>query len=422
MKVCRFSIPSFFALSLLTLAASGQTETLPGRLPLLDRDGDNRISLEEAGDRPFLRAADKDKDGFVTATEAAQMMSRTAVPNPPPGEPATLAPDAATYKKAADYSAENNGRAVLVMRKGEVVFERYDNGFDAETSTHLHSATKGFWGPVIAAMIEDGLIESFDEPASKTLTEWANHPRKSKITLRHLLTLSAGLVQDVENLQGHERETLAPDLYRHAIGVMALREPGAQFQYGPSCYYVLGEIMKRKLTVKQQTPLDYLKQRILNPIGVTTGEWVHDASGNPHIPNGAFLRAKEWAKYGQWLLQGGEWEGKQIVRKDLLEELIVPSKANPGHGLALWLNHPEGQGSHPLQATPKGSPGGWIFHDGCTDLFAALGAGKCRMYVIPSLNMVALRMGDSERDRFSDDTFLRLLLTADTPVVKKSEP
>ena len=314
---------------------------------------------------------------------------------------------------AADYSARNGGRAVLVMVDGEIVFERYDNRFGPDTATHLHSATKGFWGPVIAAMIDDGLVESFDELASDTLPEWARHPRKSRITLRHLLSLSAGLVQDVQNLQGHERPTLAPDLYRHAIGVPALREPGATFQYGPSCYYALGEIMKRKLAERKQTPLDYLKQRILDPIGVEVADWVRDASGNPHVPNGAYLSARNWIKYGQWLLQGGEWNGKQIVRRDLLAELVKPSDANPGHGLALWLNAPGGHGSQRLQVAPPGSQGGFIYHDGHPDLFAALGAGKCRMYVIPSRNMVALRQGDSQGDRYWDSTFLSLLLTGD---------
>ncbi len=311
---------------------------------------------------------------------------------------------------AADYSARNGGRAVLVMVAGKTVFERYDNGSGPDTATHLHSATKGFWGPVIAAMIEDGLIESYDELASRTLPEWKTPTRKSRITLRHLLSLNAGLVQDVTNLQGDDRPTLAPDLYAHAIGVPALREPGKTFQYGPSCYYVLGEIMKRKLAARGQTPLDYLKQRILDPIGVKVGNWVHDASGNPHIPNGAHLTAREWAKYGQWLLQGGEWNGKQIVRKELLEELVKPNKTNPGHGLALWLNHPGGQGAFPVLSAPPGTPGGWIYPDGCPDLFAALGAGKCRMYIVPSLELVALRMADTEGDLFDDSTFLSVLL------------
>ncbi len=72
--------------------------------------------------------------------------------------------------------------------------------------------------------------------------------------------------------------------YHHAIGVPCPREPGAVFQYGPSCHDVLGEVMKRKLAARKQTPLDYLHQRILDPSGVKTGEWGHDTSGNPHIP------------------------------------------------------------------------------------------------------------------------------------------
>jgi CubicO group peptidase (beta-lactamase class C family) len=334
------------------------------------------------------------------------------------GSPTEAEPELAvgSFTKAADYSALNNGRAVLVMLDGKIVFERYDNGFGADTATHLHSATKGFWGPVIAAMIEDKLITSFDELASTTLPEWKDDPRKRTITLRHLLTLSAGLEQDVANLQGDDRSTLAPDLYAHAIGVRALREPGTVFEYGPVCFYVLGEIMKRKLAARQQTPLDYLKQRILDPIGVRISDWVHDASGNPHIPNGAHLTAREWMKFGQWLLQGGDWYGKQIVRPELLEQLLEPSKTNPGYGLASWLNQPGGQGAAavPAQQSNVGDKAGWIYRNGSPDMFAALGAGKCRMYLFPSLNMVVLRQGDTEDDPFDDNTFLGLLLNTRT--------
>ena len=400
-------------LSIALNVSAQEAAALPGRLPQLDRDGDGRLSRQEAGDRPFFRLADANADGFVTAAEAVELFRRR--PTRPTDAAIPSNGRAASAGKfhgepAADYSARNGGRAVVVMIGGEIVFERYDNGFGPESATHLHSATKGFWGPVIAAMIEDGLVESFDEIAGKTLPEWKDHPRKSRITLRHLLGLNAGLVQDVTKLQGHDRPTLASDLYQHAIGVQAVREAGAVFQYGPSCYYVLGEIMKRKLASRKQTPLDYLKQRILDPIGAKADDWVHDASGNPHIPNGAHWTAREWIKYGQWLLQGGEWEGKQIVRRELLGELVKPSQANSGHGLAFWLNRPGGQGSISFQTAPAGAKGGFIYHDACPDLFAALGAGKCRMYVIPSLNMVALRQGDSKRDRFSDHVFLSILL------------
>jgi CubicO group peptidase (beta-lactamase class C family)/dienelactone hydrolase len=367
----------------------------------------------KAGER--LRAwpvPDQDKARFRLESKHAASSPATA-----PATKAAPDPIRVHGELAADYSSKNGGRAVLVMVDGRIAF-------GAETATHLHSATKGFWGPVVAAMIEDGLVGSFDELVSKTLPEWEDHPRKSQITLRHLLSLNAGLVQDVENLQGDDRPTLAPDLYKHAIGVQTLREPGAVFQYGPSCYYVLGEIMKRKLAARKQSPLDYLKQRILDPIGVKVGDWVHDASGNPHIPNGAHLTARNWAEYGQWLLQRGEWNGKQIVREDLLEELIKPSKANPGHGLTLWLNQTGGQGAVGVaaQKSELGDTAGWIYRGGHSDLFAALGAGKCRMYVIPSFKMVVVRQADSQRDRFDDNTFLSLLLTRESPDIAPRRP
>jgi hypothetical protein len=162
----------------------------------------------------------------------------------------------------------------------------------------------------------------------------------------------------------------------------------------------------------------------LDPIGVNVGDWVHDASGNPHIPNGAHLTARNWMKYGQWLLQDGQWNGKQIVAKELLDELVKPSKPNPGHGLALWLNQPGGQGAGDV-ATQKSEPGdtaGWIYRSGHSDLFAALGAGKCRMYVIPSLQMVVVRQADSKADRFDDNTFPSLLLTGQTPNIAPRRP
>src|SRR5688500_17774915 len=65
------------------------------------------------------------------------------------------------FTAAADYSARNFGAAVLVMQHGKILFERYETPATVTTAIHLHSGTKGFWGPAIAAMIEDGLVTSF---------------------------------------------------------------------------------------------------------------------------------------------------------------------------------------------------------------------------------------------------------------------
>ena len=312
-----------------------------------------------------------------------------------------------TLRAASEYSARHGGAAVLVMKQGKIEFERYESPVDATTAIHLHSGTKGFWGPVIAAMIDDKLVGSFDEKASATLPGWRNDPRKREITLRQLLELNAGLAQDLAALQGHARATLAQDLYAHAIKLPMTDDPGRRFVYGPSCYYALGEIMKRKLAPRKQTPLEYLRARILKPIGVEVGSWVHDQAGNPHIPNGASLTARNWARFGYFLLQEGSWEGKQIVSRALMRELRKPSGPNPGHGLAIWLNTPGGwTRSIPAEA----SVGGFIYPDGEPELFAALGAGKNRLYIIPRLQLMVVRQNQHQTDEYQDREFLRLLL------------
>lgn len=264
-------------------------------------------------------------------------------------------------------------------------------------------------------MIEDGLIQSFDELASETLLEWKYNPRKRNITLRNLLELNTGLVQDVEKLQGHDRPTLAEDLYAHAISVPLVDTPDEQSSYGPSCYYVLGEIIKRKLKAVQgiETALDYLKQRLFLLLGIDIGKCVHDAAANPHIPNGTWVSARNWAVFGQFMLQRGEWNGEQLVSAALMREVQQPSRANPGYGLAIWLSAPGGASYVGTQInidSDSNGAGGFIYSGGEPDLFGAMGSGKNRMYMKPARSVVVLRQTVNSQDGFEDHRFLELLL------------
>jgi CubicO group peptidase (beta-lactamase class C family) len=315
------------------------------------------------------------------------------------------------FQAAADYAARDNGHGVLVEVDGQVLFERYDNGFSADRAQDLHSGTKSFWGPAIAAMIEDGLVSSLDEPAAETLVEWRSDLRKRRMTIRHLLDLAPGLAQDIRRLQGN-RDTLARDLFAHAVGVRSVAEPGARFVYGPSSFYALGEVMKRKLAARKQTPLDYLKQRILDPIGMRVANWVHDGAGNPHMPNGARVTGREWLKFGRLLLNRGRYQDRQIVRADLLR--FDGSPINPGYGFTVWRNEPGGYSSEGRGASSDSrGTAGWIYPGGLPDLYMAAGSGGNRLYVVPSQRMLIVRLGDSAR--FSDETFLGVLFDGKLP-------
>lgn len=309
---------------------------------------------------------------------------------------------------ALTYSRQRQGAAVLIMRSGKVVLEEYQNGRRATEPGYIASGTKSFWGPVVAAMIEDRLVSSFEERISETITEWKNDRYKSQITVRHLLQMTSGLGEDMRAIGGESGA--ARDKYALAVALPTVGRPGVSFRYGPAHYYALGEFLERKLVPMRLTPLQYLTRRILDPIGAKYGKWEHDPSGNPHLPNGAYLTARDWATYGRFLAQYGQWEGKQIVRRDLMQACFQPSGANPGMGLGIWLNQPGGFGVIDAQRASPGAPAGFIFPWGHRDMVGAMGAGKNRMYVIPSQSLVVVRQAIGRKDKYVDSEFLALVL------------
>lgn len=324
----------------------------------------------------------------------------------------TFSPE--SMQDAADYSAGMGGSSTLILQNGNLIFEQYHNGADSSTATHLHSATKGFWSVIAAHALETGIFQSYDEPVANTITEWQNaslHPGKPQITIRHLLQLSSGLSQDVSQIQG--LNPAAENIYQYVIDSLNLNFlPGNTFKYGPSHYYVFGVMLERKLHNLgiNMNPLQYLDSIIFQPIGFDYDSWAHDSSGNPHIPNGCFATSRNWIKFGQLLLQYGNWNGIQLVDSTLIQDLFIADGPNPGHAKFLWTNNQNGQGSISAQIAPPGSPGGFMYYDGYTEIIGLLGAGKNRMYIIPSLNTIVLRQTLLESDNFIDNDFLDLLL------------
>lgn len=348
---------------------------------------------------------------LITFLMAALMITQSAELST--SNPTQITAGQEQYKRAADYSAQYRGLSLLVMKNGKVVFEQYNNGHSAQTEHMLASGTKSFSGIIAVAAVEDGILK-LDEKVSDTISEWKADPRKSKITIRQLLSLTSGIDT---GLNGR------PPTYAEAIRYNRKYEPGTTFEYGPVPFQIFGEVMRRKLASKKETPLDYLRRRILNHIKLQVASWTH-RDGQPNLPSGAFLTAREWAKFGQFILQGGEWEGKRIVSKKLLEECFIGTKANPNYGLTFWLNRSFdrsanigqksnerlGQVQDRLGIEPETTR---MSEEGIgakypMDIRLAAGAGKQRLYIIPSEGMVIVRQG--RLSRFDDREFLSRLL------------
>lgn len=349
------------------------------------------------------------------------------------------------FTKAADYSAQHSGRALLIQRDGKVIFERYDNGWAADRPHPLASGTKSFTGVMAMMAEQDGLL-TLDELAADTLTEWKTDPRKSKITVRHLLTLSSGLPAGDRELSGGRSgsrllgegaakraqrlgisdDASRPDnLNERAIALPCETEPGTRFQYGPSHFYAFSEVLQRKLKQSdraEKTTLDYLRKRVLEPVGIEVARIGRDRAGNPNLPGGMLLTAREWAKFGQFVLDGGsvrqpDGPSKNLLRPELLEQCFVPSATNPSYGLTWWLRSadPEADVSglfgrarrQALQNQAVTGPDGKPLK-----VMMAAGLGKQRLYVIPQHQLVVVRFAEATAQglRFDDRELLGRIL------------
>ncbi len=308
-----------------------------------------------------------------------------------------------TLRAAAAYSAERRGISMLVMRAGEVVFEDYPNGGGADRFHELASGTKSFCGVIAALAVKDGLL-ALDEACADTLHEWRGDARRA-ITIRQLLSLTSGLAPGRIGM---------PPGYEEAVATPLRDTPGAVFQYGPAPFQIFGEIMKRKLAASRQNsdPTEYLRARVLAPEYVAIGQWRRGRDGNPLLPQGAALTARNWAKFGDFVMRRGE----RLLDVDALSANFVPTPANPGYGLSWWLLRPGLRG--PTRSMPIDAPADLARR---FDVRMAAGAGDQRLYLIPPLEMVIVRQADGilaamlgrrGGPAYSDAAFLRLALGA----------
>ncbi|MCC6466191.1 MAG: serine hydrolase [Planctomycetes bacterium] len=392
--------------------APALTDQAKALLKQLDKDGDGKLTTAEIPERHRKTAAahDADGDGVFADAELNALAKAAAELQPATPSRGTPAKDPASglYLVAAhDYHKATRGEALLVLKEGKVVFQANDNGYDGFTPHELASGTKSFAGIAAACAVEDGLF-TWDESVCNTLTEWKDDPRRSRITVRMLLSLCAGLPPEQDALQGPQTS----DKYAYAVNLKCKREPGTRFEYGPAQYFAFGEFLKRKLKDKGENIHSYFMRRVGKPIGMEL-IWTTDAVGNPAVPHGIFIHVEQWAKLGEFVRLGGKHGDKQLLKTEIMDECFKPSACNPSYGLTWWLGSggaeaADGQASPeqepaPDRATPKVED--WQPRD----LAYAAGKGKQRLIVSRSLGLTVVRFAD-DTGTFDDRRFLSLLL------------
>ena len=312
----------------------------------------------------------------------------------------------AQLQAASRYSASEDGAGLIIVQHGKELLREFANGHRPDEPLRIYSGTKFFWCMAACVAESKGLLR-LDEPVAHTLPEWSASKTKSSITLRQLLNFTSGL-PPMEEL--HEDYVSNRGLL--SIKAEPVASPGTRFIYGPASMQVFHEVLKRKLAAKGQSPVQYLERNVLRPLGLGPQRYVPDKSGTPLLDAGFMLTADQWLKIGQLILRSG----KPVISSSALQECITGTNASPAFGLGLWNNRlASASSSQELTITKlllkkwpsQGWRGGCLCKAAPADLIACIGSHGQRIYVVPSLDLIVLRMG--VRGDFSDTRFLRLL-------------
>lgn len=310
----------------------------------------------------------------------------------------------ARYEAAARWSEARDGLALVILRGDAVVFESYARRYDPTTPVHIFSGTKSFSCALALLLEADGTLR-MDEDVRDTLPGLAAGAGVTPDTLLHF---TSGIAQDNRALtrDGLLEDQQIEDKYAYALGLPSESAPGEVFSYGSSHQAVLGALITAKTGL---SPLTILEERLFTPMGLRFGGWNHDPAGNPMLAYGAWTTANEWLKYGALLRDGGRWQGEALLPEGGVDRCTTGSAANPAYGMTLWLNEDVPDDVDLSAFDSLADEGRILDPDGPADLFGAAGFNDNRLVVVPSEDLVIVRLAEGSR-RYSDPTFLRMIL------------
>lgn len=268
-----------------------------------------------------------------------------------------------------------NVDSIVVVRHGVLVYERYFGypnhpSFDATIKHTGNSMAKSVVSLLVGIAMERGLIKNLDAPIFSYFPEYADlrSPGKDRITLRNLLTMSAGLNAAVAHPIAHHDH----DPYRHALELNLARAPGVSFDYNSSETELIGAVLQR---VSGKTVDILARENIFVPLGINDVDWYGRlGNGVPASSTGLSLRPRDWAKIGQLVLNRGAWEGTQIVPASWIAQSTAEQIKTPKHlsyGFLWWLGRSQIEG-RVVQWT------------------AAMGVNSQKIIVIPETDMIVV--------------------------------
>jgi hypothetical protein len=298
-----------------------------------------------------------------------------------------------------DWAEKSKTTALIFIRRDTILYEKYFNGFSRDSYFHSQSMAKSFISFLIGAAIDDGLIKSVNEPMTNYIPELKERDaRFGKITIKNLLEMRSGLKyfegyfpgthihlpwhdEAVGYYHNHVRKLLLEDVDIES-------EPGKKFQY---CNYntsYLGFIIER---ATGNTVSHYLEEKLWSQIMEYDALFSIDSkeSGFEYMPSRLIARAIDYARFGRLYMNGGKWNGQQIISQEWVNASTEENRSIPRSIYPNWLG-----GDHCNHTYYNYQ---WWGHTNCDSSFQFFANGNLgqAIYVIPDDEIIMVHCGNS---------------------------
>lgn len=299
--------------------------------------------------------------------------------------------------------------AILVARHGRLLLEEYFHGFSRERLHTLRSASKSLTAIAIGAAIHAGAPLRLDSRVYQVMNGGTFpaglEPRKRAMTLENLLTMSSGHYCDDTDpaAPGNEDyigdELQPPNVIGYFMSVPMATDPGTNSVYCSMqphlALAMLGEATR-------ESPLRIFDRLVARPMQITHYVWPLDTNGRPYGGGSVAIRARDFMKFGQLMLDGGTWNGRRILDAGFSRAAVTPHYhlRNVAYGYLWWMEYYPYKGRQVLG-------------------YSARGAGGNLVFVVPELDLVVTTMGGNYSNRRGMRYLNNLIATSILPAVRE---
>jgi hypothetical protein len=280
--------------------------------------------------------------------------------------------DTTKLNAAFNYAGTKNTYGLIVLQNGKIVKEQYWNNWNINTRYYLASAGKSVVAFLMGIAQQDNLLNINNKTSQYLGSGWTSLPaaKENLITLKHNLSMTTGLNDAVAD----------PDCEDPAC-LTYVADAGTRWAYHNAPYRLLQTVISN---VSGQTFNQFSKQNLYDRIGMLNAFWYN---------NVMWCTTREAARFGSLILKKGIWENDTLLRENSYFDAMINSSQNMNlsYGYLWWLN---GKSSFMVPTSQLVFPG-FMAPDAPSDMIMALGKDDKKIYVVPSLNVVVVRLGDA---------------------------